>query len=86
MLSCHIFQYYLALRESLGRKRPGYEDVDHYNILVIGPEGSGKSAFINTVLSAVKGQEHNMAFTGSGDTVVTKHVSTNNVSLGKEHY
>ena len=74
MLSCHVFQQYLALRETLGQKRPAYDDVDHYNILVIGPTGYGKSAFISTVLSAVKGQVHNMALAGNAEFAVTKQV------------
>ncbi|WAR31645.1 IF44L-like protein, partial [Mya arenaria] len=55
------------LTEELEKMSPVIETLDAYRILLLGPVGSGKSSFCNTVTSAFRGRITQRAICGSGD-------------------
>uniref|UniRef100_A0A8C6SSR2 G domain-containing protein n=1 Tax=Neogobius melanostomus TaxID=47308 RepID=A0A8C6SSR2_9GOBI len=57
--------------------KPGKEEVEHIRVTLYGAEGSGKSSFINTIESALRGRITGQALTdGIGQDSFTKKVKT----------
>ncbi|XP_060755091.1 uncharacterized protein LOC132866365 isoform X3 [Neoarius graeffei] len=58
--------------------------VDHIRILVVGPAGAGKSAFITSVNTALQGRNTYLAHSLSGDSSVTHKYTVYKLNKGTE--
>jgi len=62
------------LKEEVENLRPS-DSVDNFRLLLVGPVGSGKSSFINTVASVFRGRITQRAMVGENVHSVTTAVS-----------
>ena len=62
------------LKEEVENLRPPSDSVDNFRLLLVGPVGSGKSSFINTVASAFRGRITQRAMVGKSTHGVTTAV------------
>lgn len=69
------FQNYELLRSQITSRVSQFKDDPMYKILIIGPVQSGKSSYINTVLSAMRKERIQMARSAPSDESVTKQVN-----------
>lgn len=72
---CVLNRYRKKLLSALRAYRPHEDLVPEVRILLVGPVGSGKSSFFNSVKSAFQGHLTHQAIVGSDEDSVTKQVS-----------
>ena len=60
--------------------KPKVDLISEICILLLGPVGSGKSSFINSVKSVFQGRPTRQAIVGSDDTSITEQVSYSRIS------
>lgn len=73
---CMLFHRHRnQLLEELRAFKPNVDLISEIRILLLGPVGSGKSSFINSVRSVFQGRLTRQAIVGSDDTSITEQVS-----------
>ncbi|XP_039077631.1 interferon-induced protein 44-like isoform X1 [Hyaena hyaena] len=72
------------LLEELRAFKPNVDLISEIRILLLGPVGSGKSSFINSVRSAFQGRLTRQAIVGSDDTSITEQYRTYSVKDGND--
>ncbi|XP_050005467.1 interferon-induced protein 44-like isoform X3 [Alexandromys fortis] len=78
-----IKQYREKLLSALRAYRPHEDLVPQVRILLVGPVGSGKSSFFNSVKSAFQGHLTRQAIVGSDETSITEQYRIYNVKDGE---
>lgn len=74
-IPCILNRYREKLLSALRAYRPHEDLVPQVRILLVGPVGSGKSSFFNSVKSAFQGHLTRQAIVGSDETSITEQVS-----------
>jgi len=62
------------LKEEIQNMRPPSDALENFRLLLVGPVGSGKSSFCNTVASVFRGRITQRAMVGESDHGVTTAV------------
>lgn len=78
-----VRQYRGRLLSALRAYRPKKDLVSEVRILLVGPVGSGKSSFFNSVKSAFQGHLTRQAIVGSDETSITKQYRIYSVKDGE---
>uniref|UniRef100_A0A8C8REE9 TLDc domain-containing protein n=1 Tax=Pelusios castaneus TaxID=367368 RepID=A0A8C8REE9_9SAUR len=72
------------MKEEIRSYKPYLNSVSQIRILVLGPAGSGKSSFFNSVNSVFRGYVTSQAIVGSDNTSVTTQYRTYSVKDGRD--
>jgi len=64
-----------CLKEEIENMRPPSDALENFRLLLVGPVGSGKSSFCNTVASVFRGRITQRAMVGESNNSVTTTVS-----------
>ena len=65
-----------CLKEEIENMRPPSDALENFRLLLVGPVGSGKSSFCNTVASVFRGRITQRAMVGESNNSVTTTVSS----------
>ena len=71
----YIYQLLRRLKEEIENMRPPADNLENFRLLLVGPVGSGKSSFFNTVASVFRGRITQGAMVGEGTHSVTTAVN-----------
>ena len=72
--SYYVLQLLERLKEEIENMRPPSDALENFRLLLVGPVGSGKSSFCNTVASVFRGRITRRAMVGVGAHSVTTAV------------